>query len=113
MFKISAIKKGLIIVYICVPGPDYVLCTYLCCLDQQCLVQYDRLSILGLDYSFVYYLKESLIVFFRFASRVATTICTLSRRSSVHVDGAWSRGDLHSRRLCMWMGPVLEVIRHK
>ena len=60
MFKFSAIRKGLIIVYIYEPGPDYVLCTYLCCLDHQYLAQYVCLSIFGLDYIFVYYLKEKI-----------------------------------------------------
>ena len=58
MLKFSAIRKGLIIVYIYEPGPDYVLCTYLCCLDHQCLAQYDCISILALIIVFVYYLKE-------------------------------------------------------
>ena len=47
----------------------------------------------GLDYIFVYYLKESFIVFFRLASRVATHIAPFPEG-----------------HLIVWMGTGLEVI---
>ena len=121
MFRFSALEKDLLL---CAPRLHAIWCPGLCkiVLCALCFVlpwlAYVLCSTWPIDsiwpwLYFVYYLRKSLIVFFRFASQVATTICTLSRRSSVRVDGAWSRGDLHSRRLCVWMGPGLEAIRHK